>query len=126
VPVPGVAAQALAPAASRAQGMPTITGTRVQSSIRDVTNRLVDGRTKRRMPGSGSALLFANGGWQVSYDQVPAVDRSRAGDPVRICLVFIPPNCPPGDNRGRIYATTNLRTGQSWALPDASHRCGGA
>jgi hypothetical protein len=45
---------------------------------------------------------------------------------VRICLVSLPQNCPPGDTRGRIYKTTNLRTRQSWTLPDSEHSCGGA
>jgi hypothetical protein len=77
-------------------------------------------------PGSGSAIVFANGGYQVSYEQEAAVDRSRPGDPVRICLVSIPKDCPPGDDRGRVYKTTNLRTHGSWTLPDAEHMCGGA
>ncbi len=55
-----------------------------------------------------------------------AVDRSRPGDPVRICLVSIPKHCPPGDNRGRTYKTTNLRTHRAWTLPDSEHMCGGA
>ena len=77
-------------------------------------------------PGSGSAIQFMNGGYQVSYDQVAAVDRSRPGDPVRMCLIFLPKDCPPGDDRGRVYKTTNLRTRRSWSLPDAEHMCGGA
>ena len=76
--------------------------------------------------GSGSEVQFTNGGRQVSYETVPQIDRSRAGDPARMCLVKIPGPCPPGDDRGRVFRTTNLRTGQSWLLPDSEHMCGGA
>jgi hypothetical protein len=77
-------------------------------------------------PGSGSAARFANGGGQMSYKEVAPITRSRAGDAVKICLVSIPRGCPPGDDRGRVYRTTNLRTRQSWTLPDSQHSCGGA
>ena len=43
-----------------------------------------------------------------------------------MCLIQIPYPCPPGDNRGRLYKTTNLRTHRSWTLRDAEHMCGGA
>ena len=77
-------------------------------------------------PGSGSAIQFTNGGYQVGYDTVPAIEKSRMGDPVRMCLEAIPQGCPIGDDRGRVYRVTNLRTEQSWSRPDASHMCGGA
>jgi len=75
-------------------------------------------------PGTG--VSFANGGAQVSYDQEPTIARSRIGDGVRMCLVKLPENCPPGDDRGKVYTTTNLRTGEAWTLPDSQHECGGA
>ena len=75
-------------------------------------------------PGTGVA--FANGGVQVSYQREAAIERSRIGDPVRMCLVHIPENCPPGDDRGKVYTTTNLRTGEAWSLADSQHMCGGA
>ncbi len=78
------------------------------------------------VPDSGSAVNFENGGYQVSYDRVPAIEQSRNGDPVHICLVSLPRNCPKGDDRGRTYRTTNLRTHQSWSLADSTHMCGGA
>ena len=101
-------------------------GTCVRTTIREVSQRLEDGVTHRSMPDSGSAVEFANGLYQVSYDQVPAVNQSRRGDPVFICLMRLPDHCPPGDVRGKLYTTTNLRTGDSWTLPDAEHGCGGA
>ncbi|MCC7319990.1 MAG: hypothetical protein IT542_03330 [Rubellimicrobium sp.] len=75
---------------------------------------------------SGTAVRYANGGYQVSYDREAGIIGSAIGDPVQICLVSIPQGCPPGDDRGRVYATTNLATGQRWTLPDAQHFCGGA
>ena len=122
-----VAAQA-ADAQRRAAPRPPVlrVGTCVRTTIRAVTQRLEDGVTHRIIPGSGSAVEFANGLYQVSYDQVPAVNQSRRGDPVFVCLMSLPRNCPPGDDRGKLYTTTNLRTQESWTLPDAEHGCGGA
>jgi hypothetical protein len=76
--------------------------------------------------GSGTSVFYQNGGSQVSYDKVPAIVNSKRGDHVLICLVFIPSKCPAGDDRGKIYTTTNLRTLDSWTLPDSQHSCGGA
>lgn len=78
------------------------------------------------VPDSGSSVTYANGLYQVSYDVVPAIANTQAGDEVRLCLVSIPENCPPGDNRGRIYDATNLRTNETWSAPDSQHMCGGA
>lgn len=40
--------------------------------------------------GSGSAVSYTNGGYQVSYDTVPAIHSSREGDRVEHCLSFVP------------------------------------
>ena len=101
-------------------------GTCVRTTIREVSQRLEDGVTHRPMPDSGSAVEFANGLYQVSYDQIPEVNQSRRGDPVFVCLMKLPDHCPPGDVRGKLYTTTNLRTEDSWTLPDSEHGCGGA
>jgi hypothetical protein len=113
-------------ASAFAAGLPTHVGQCVNTTVQKVETRLVDGTNNQPVAGSGSAISFANGGYQVSYDQEPAVDSSRPGDPVRMCLASIPQDCPPGDNRGREYKTTNLRTHQTWRLPDSEHSCGGA
>jgi len=76
--------------------------------------------------GSGSAVSFANGGYQVSYDEVAAVNRAKKGDSVLMCLISLPEDCPPGDDRGKVYTVTDMRTVESWTLPDAEHHCGGA
>ena len=111
--------------------LPTQIGTCTQTFIKDISYRLGsydENEVLIPMPGSGSSVTFANGGYQVSYDHVPAIHQSRREDPVRICLIFIPDcsDASPGDERGRVYLTTNLRTGKSWKLPDSQHSCGGA
>jgi hypothetical protein len=78
------------------------------------------------VPDSGSAIQYANGLGQVSYDIVPGIANSQVGDTVNVCLVSAPENCPPGDNRGRVYSATNARTGETWSAPDSQHMCGGA
>jgi len=77
-------------------------------------------------PQSGSAIEEADGLIQVSYEDIPPIDASRRGDPVLVCLVSLPQDCPPGDDRGKVYSATNLRTGESWEAPDSQHSCGGA
>lgn len=104
---------------ARAEELPTEIGACSETTIEDIGYRLGD-------PDSGSAISYANGGGQVSYDTIPEIHRSRVGDPVRLCLVSIPEDCPPGDDRGKVYSATNLRTGESWEAPDSQHSCGGA
>jgi uncharacterized protein YecT (DUF1311 family) len=75
---------------------------------------------------AGTSVGFTNGVWLVSYAFERPVARSTLGDRARVCLVSIPKHCPPGDDRGRVYAVTNLHTGGKWRMPDAEHMCGGA
>ena len=104
---------------ARAEELPTEVGACSETTIKDIGYRLGD-------PDSGSAISYANGGVQVSYDTIPEIHRSRVGDPVKLCLVSIPEDCPPGDDRGKVYSASNLRTGESWEAPDSQHSCGGA
>jgi hypothetical protein len=90
--------------------MPSTVGTCVGTTIARLEQRLQNGVDGPFIAGSGSAVAFANGGYQVSYEEVEAVSESRVGDPVLICLVRLPQDCPPGDTRGHWYTTTNLRT----------------
>jgi hypothetical protein len=113
-------------AAGAAQPLPEIEGTCVRTTIAGVEQRLRDGTDGPFIVGSGSAIRFTNGGYQVGYAEIEAVENSRTGDPVFICLMRIPRGCPAGDARGRVYTTTNLRTLESWTMPDSEHECGGA
>jgi len=100
--------------------LPKKVGQCTETTVKSVEYRLVGA------PDSGSAISYVNGGYQVSYEAVPAIRASRRGDPIRLCLIELPTDCPPGDERGKIYRATNLRTGKSWELPDSEHGCGGA
>jgi hypothetical protein len=59
---------------------------------------------------SGIGVELKNRGHQVSYEDDAAMRESRSGDDVVMCLTSIPRRCPPGDVRGRIYTTTDLRS----------------
>ncbi|RFB75612.1 hypothetical protein DYH55_22030 [Methylovirgula sp. 4M-Z18] len=103
-----------------AADVPTRVGQCVATQISELASRL------EGVPDSGSAVTYANGIYGVSYEMEDQVQRARVGDPVKLCLVSIPKKCPPGDDRGRKYRATDLRTHGSWTLPDAEHMCGGA
>lgn len=114
------------PIAIAADQLPATAGSCARTAIAAIGTRLVDSRSGKPIPGSGSAVSFANGGAQVSYDEIGEIAESRVGDPVYMCLMVVPQGCPPGDDRGKIYTTTNLRTLKSWTAPDSQHSCGGA
>lgn len=120
VSVLGAGIGALLSAAVEAAPLPTEIGACSETTVATVGPRL-EGVTD-----SGSVVSYANGGVQISYDTVPAMMHSQAGDPVRLCLTFVPSDCPPGDDRGKIYKATNLRTNEVWEAPDSQHSCGGA
>jgi hypothetical protein len=92
--------------------------------VRRIESRLED--DGKPIPGSGSAIVLADGHYAVAYEQLPGIDRSRPGDPVRLCVIDLPRHCPAGDTRGILYRGRNLRTGLSWKAADAEHMCGGA
>jgi uncharacterized protein len=104
--------------------VPTEIGQCMETAITDITSRFQ--ADVNADPNDGSAVHLENGGFQVSYEKVQAILNSAVGDKVLMCLVSIPENCPPGDDRGRVYTTTNMRTQESWTLPDSQHSCGGA
>ena len=104
------AAPSAAPAAS---GMPRKVGDCVETAVRRVSTRL------EGVDDSGSAIAYRNGGYQVSYATVDAVQRARRGDAIRLCLISVPEECPPGDTRGKVYKATDRRTGLSELSVDA-------
>src|SRR5262245_49867088 len=101
---PPPAAEPAAEQEQTASAAPANVGDCVDTTVTRVGPRL------EGVPTSGSGIEYANGMSQVSYDALPGIDHSTAGDAVRLCLVSVPETCPPGDNRGRVYAGTNLRT----------------
>ena len=106
-------------AGGTADPLPTEIGTCSDTTIAEIGYRLGD-------PDTGSAVSYANGGVQISYDTIPEIQRSKVGDGVKLCLVSLPEDCPPDDDRGKVYRATNLRTGETWEAPDSQHSCGGA
>jgi uncharacterized protein len=106
--------------------LPTAIGQCTKTTISKIGTRLTEGVNGPNILGSGSLISYADGGGQVSYDTVPGIEHSRVGDKVLLCLVSVPTSCPPGDDRGKLYSTKNLRTGETWRLPNSQHSCGGA
>ncbi|XGV95805.1 MAG: hypothetical protein ACAF41_24070 [Leptolyngbya sp. BL-A-14] len=105
---------------------PTQVGKCADTFIQEVGTRLSDGVTGAPIEGSGTSVSLTNGVYLVSYDEIAALKNARVGEKVRLCLLSIPQNCPPGDDRGRFYRLFNYRTRQTVELPDSQHFCGGA
>ena len=103
-----------------ADPLPAKVGQCTNTTIKEVGTRL------EGISDSGDAVSYANGGYQVSYTTIKGLKGSRAGDPIRLCLTSLPDDCPPGDDRGKTYKATNLRTHKSWEESDSEHSCGGA
>jgi len=98
--------------------VPTKVGQCVETPTKEKFSRL------EGVPDSGSGIQYANGIVGVSYDTIRP--RARVGDKITLCLTSLPPECPPGDDRGKVYSAVDLRTKGKWELPDAEHMCGGA
>jgi hypothetical protein len=109
---------------SGATKRPEHVGQCFNTRVLSVGTRLGDGQG-RNDPGSGSAITLADGHGNVSYEQLPGIDRSRPGDRVRLCVIRLPEDCPKGDTRGITYRGRNLRTGLTWTASDFEHGCGG-
>jgi len=91
-----------------------------ETTVAEISTRL-DG-----VAGSGSYIIYADNLQQISYDTIQGIEDSIVGDKVNLCLVSVPTNCPPGDDRGIVYSATNIRTGENWEAQDSEHSCGGA
>ena len=104
----------------------------VKSTITDLGPRLCSADASGNCPphlpfdDSGDGISAANGLYGVNYDRIPALEKSKVGDPVLLCLKSKPKGCPKGDDRGYFWRWTNLRTKGKFTLPDAQHMCGGA
>ncbi len=109
-------------------GLPTQIGRCTMTKITLIGTRFEDKLGARPPVGEdhGTTVGYENKGVGISYTYEEGVAQSRIGDEVLLCLVSIPKDCPPGDDRGRVYSGTNLRTKGSWQLPDSQHMCGGA
>ncbi|WP_105427146.1 lysozyme inhibitor LprI family protein [Neorhizobium tomejilense] len=115
-------------AGGRAKPSPTLPAKIGQCSVTNVTEvhpRVGQDPIKDEDYEAGTGIEYANEGYQVSYAREEALIASKPGDKVTMCLIAIPKRCPAGDDRGREYFVTNARTGQSWAMADSQHACGG-
>jgi len=108
------------------QPLPEAVGQCGFTHIKTLTTRLGDDPLETASPDAGSAATFTNGGGAVSYDREPGLANSKLGDPVVMCLISIPRDCPKDDLRGKVFYAVDLAAKGTWALPDAEHLCGGA
>ena len=100
--------------------LPVKVGQCTTTTIKTIGTRL-DG-----VADSGDAVTYANGGYQVSYGRIEGLKGARVGDAVKLCLTEMPDDCPPGDDRGKTYKATDLRTHKDWQAMNSEHMCGGA
>ena len=115
------------PNTERSSILPAKVGECADTTITSITDRygadLAPGRAKKGAD-PGTIIRFSNSGVQVSLEKERAIVKSQIFDKVNMCLVEIPKDCPAGDIRGRLYKTTNLRTGESWSLRNDIQSCG--
>jgi hypothetical protein len=114
------------PNTERISKMPRKVGECFETTITSITDRYgedIPARAKKG-PDPGTIVRFSNSGVQVSLRRENSIVRSQVFDKVNLCLVEVPKECP-GDLRGRVYRTTNLRTKESWSLANDVKNCGG-
>jgi len=104
---------------------PTQIGKCTDTFIEQVSTRSSAG-SRRSVPGSSTSVNLTNGIYLVSYDEITPLKKFKVGEKVKLCLLSIPRDCPPADNRGRTYRLLSYRTRQSVKLPNSQHSCGGA
>ena len=61
-----------------------------------------------------------------SGDNFLASEYYARGAKVELCLLEFPTDCPPGDDRGKVYSLLDYRTGFKDEVVDSWHLCGGA
>jgi hypothetical protein len=114
------------PGTERISVLPAKVGECADTTITSITDRygadLAPANSKKGAD-SGTIVRFSNSGVQVSLVKERAIARSQVFDKVNMCLVETPKDCP-AEIRGRVYKTTNLRTGESWSLANDVKSCG--
>jgi len=114
------------PNTERISKMPRKVGECFETTITSITDRYGEDIAARAKKGAdpGTIVRFSNSGVQVSLRRENSIVRSQVFDKVNLCLVEVPKECP-GDLRGRVYRTTNLRTKETWSLANDIKNCGG-
>jgi hypothetical protein len=110
----------------RISQLPRKVGECADTTITAITDRYGEDISPRGKKGTdpGTIVRFSNSGVQVSLRRENSIVHSQIFDKVNMCLVEVPKECP-GDLRGRIYRTTNLRTREVWSLANDIKNCGG-
>ncbi len=116
----------LAPNSANSAPPPTQVGKCADTFIQRTGTRFGSSLTENQLEGLGSSVKLTNGIYLVSYENLEQLRIARPQDKVKVCLLQIPENCPPGDNRGRIYSLLNYRTEGYVEMRDSQHMCGGA
>lgn len=96
-----------------------------RTRIKSVTTRFGEAVTYDN-DADGTAVTYENGGFVISYDREEGLYSAKEGQPVIMCLLSVPYDCPDGDDRGRFYYTLSLEANADWVVADAHHMCGGA
>lgn len=119
-----------------AKNFPKKVGECVDSAIEDKTTRFegaIPGDT-----GGEVSVSFQNGIilYITKMDTLPSSENAdkymystkdfAKGDRVKLCLTELPKDCPPGDDRGKIYSVQNYKNKKTFSGVDAWHMCGGA
>lgn len=113
------------PNTERISQLPRKVGECFETTITAITDRYGEDIPARAKKGAdpGTIVRFSNSGVQVSLRRENSIVRSQVFDKVNMCLVEVPKECP-GDLRGRVYRTTNLRTKETWNLANDVRSCG--
>lgn len=126
-PPPDPVIDEVLPGTERISILPAKVGECADTTITSITDRSGADLTpagSKKGSDAGTIVRFSNSGVQVSLVKERAIARSQIFDKVNMCLVEVPKDCPAGDSRGRVYKTTNLRTGESWNLANDVRGCG--
>jgi hypothetical protein len=125
-PAPDVEDDDFLPNTERISKMPRKVGECFETTITSITDRYGEDLPERAKKGAdpGTIVRFSNSGVQVSLRRENSIVHSQVFDKVNMCLVEVPKECP-GDLRGRVYKSTNLRTKESWSLANDIKNCGG-
>jgi uncharacterized protein len=74
---------------------------------------------------SGIALFYSRSGiMQKEATLYRGLKGVKINDDVELCVMDVPEYCPVGDERGKTYKATNLRTGEEWVLVGSIKGCG--
>ncbi len=79
--------------------------------------------------GLSDGIGYDDGHTNWDYGPIKAMQLTRKGDPVELCVYSFPKDCPiefPDDTRGIVYRVTNFRNHKHWISSDSLHQCGGA